>query len=128
MPQHKLKPIPFSRFYDSVSSSHRALLLEEDRVTSLVESNLSFFTKTDTVFENEDISITRIIEPVIRGEGTDFLARELFVATLNKDVKHKFIVAFSPIRFEGIGPLPDKQIRLALISSIKENWNLTLNK
>lgn len=127
MENRKLTPIPFSRFYDSVSNSHRALLLQEKDVTALIEDNQSFFTKVDTVFESDDLSVTRMVELVIRGNN-DFLAREMFIATLNKDVRLKYIVALSSIRFDGKSQLPDKQIRVALLSGIKQHWNLDLRK
>lgn len=130
MAQRHLKPVQFSKFYNSVSKIHTPLILDETEVVAIVESMQSFFTKTDTVYESKEVSVVRIVDPLIRFDvgypKPNFLAAELFVATLTRGERNKYIAIYSPVRLEIDGTLPDRELRQSLIKFMKQVWNVTL--
>ena len=125
----KLKPVPFSKFYNK-DNGHVPIALEESEVSQLIEVTQSIFTKVDTVFENDEITVVRILEPLIRFDigysKPGFLARELFIATYHMGEKREYIAIASPLRFNVDEAIPDKDVRTALVRFMKDHWNVSL--
>jgi len=128
--QRKPKAIPTHRFYDSESKQHIPRILEESEVSLLVESMHSFFTKVDTVYECDELSVVRLIDPIMRFDlgypKRNYLAGELFVATLTRGGKNKHIAIYSPVRVDSDGAIPDKEIRATLVKYMKQVWNIKI--
>ena len=103
-------------------------LATEEEVVQLLEKENSFFTKTDTVFESEKVSITRILDPLINLYDGEFLVNELFVATLQEPGRYKYCISYSPVRVVQNEQLPDRAIRAALVRAVESNWNLSLRR
>ena len=109
------------------NGAHHVHLLDENQVARLVEGQLSDFTKIDSVFDSEQLSVSRITEPVIRFDN-NFLIRELFIASLNDNVKLRYIAAFTCVRKDFGKPAPDKDARIALLDGIYSNWGIDPRK
>ena len=79
-----MKPVPSSVTYGSTSKSPVVSLVMEEELVKMITDMQSSFTKSETVYENDQVSVVRIVDPLVNLYRGEMIVNEMFVATLTQ--------------------------------------------
>lgn len=128
MEQRKLKPVPTSATYGMTPKPPVVSLVMEEELAKMIQDCQSVFTKSETVFENNQVSVTRVIDPLVNLYRGEFIVNEMFVATLNEEGRYKYAISSGQVIYRP-GEEPDnREIRKALVKCATESWGVRFGK
>ena len=120
--------LQLERFYDQDEKTRKAVRISDRDANSLQAYMHTRFSIVQCVYEDENLEINLFICPIARF-GTDIWSvHYMFLAYNKSDVDMQWIASYMPVRLDIMRGVDDKELRLALVDKIFQEWGYKVRK